>query len=453
MRKFLSLSILICLSFTLISCGQKDFIFEDDSEIDFLGATFSVYSADTWGTYPWLSEKRSRGGSASGDRFLDRIEKIESDYNVKIYNEYENIENRILAMTLNGGSGVDMLFCENDVLYRLYQLGILTPFEEIGVKNHSDIKFGIPSMLFEGTFDRTQYGIINYLGDSVPDVSGLITVNMNLLEEFGMDDPHEYVEKGEWNWENFRKVLAQGRFNDGETDHYAMVSDTTLGGTKTFFSAIISNGGYIIREIDGLYRSGLCEPNAIEAMEFMVKLVNDGLIQIGISGITWDLWVQGDKWPMNLGGGLMTSADIPYSIVRFPYGPNGNRDIVPAFSINRKYYAFTILSGFTNDEIGLIVDDLFEPLDASVYPEGWKDYAVENIFYSDADHDTYLTALDTMDYYPIALLYGTNQLKHSGEIESAISDILFGRGTAQAKMDSVSDLLKDIVNEKLNGIK
>ena len=445
MKKFLSLTVLICLSFTLISCGQKEFVFEDDSEINFLGAAFTVFSKDEW-----LSEKRQRGASASSDRFLNRIEKIEKDYNVRIANESGNLENKILAMTLNGGNGCDMIFCNNDILYECYTLGILTPFEEIGVKNTKDIKFGIPSLLIEGTFGGTQYGIINYLGDGAPGVSGFIQINMNMMRDLGLTDPHEYFEKGEWNWENLRVELIKGTVTEGEENHVGMLCPGPLLGGKSFFGPIISNGGYIIKEIDGTYQSGLTEQNAFEAMEFVVGLVNDGILTLGTNGTPWDLWVEGRIWPFMMDGGPAVNDEIEYSIIRFPYGPHGNKDIVAAYSYSRSYYAFTILSGFENSDIGVIVDDLFEPLDAGLYPEGWKDYTKENIFYCDSDYETYMTGLETMNYYPIGVLYGTNQWSNDEPVESAMENILFGRGGAQSEMESVKDFLNQIIDEKLN---
>ncbi len=447
MKKILSILIILCLSFTLISCGQKKFDFneeDDESGPNFLGSTFSIY------TSAWLfSEDRKRGESASADRFLDRLEEIEKQYNVKMSSNYCDIEQQILAKTVSGGGNVDMIFCMNDTLYSFYELGILTPFEEIGVKDHEDIKFGIPALLLEGTFDKTRYGILNYLGDSVPSVSGLIGINMNLIDKLAMTDPHEYVEKGEWDWQNYKVVLQQGTFNDGEINHVGMLIDWLVAGIQTFLPAIISNGGYIIKEIDGVYKSGLTNSNTIEAIEFMTDLVNSGLVQIS-GGSTWDEWEKGEIWPLHFNGGASNSQDIEYSLVKFPCGPNGDPDIVAGYSLYRYYYAFTILSSFENEEIGIIVDDLFDPLDASLYPEGWKDYAVENLFYSDEDFEVYLSALDTMDFYPLALLYGTNPWNHGGEIEAAISDIAYGRGTAQSKIDSVKDALNQVINEKLN---
>lgn len=447
MKKFIPILLIIALSFALISCGQNEFIFDDgDSETDFRGSTFKVYSAGAW-----LSDKRERGGSASGDRFLDRIDEIEKRYNVKIKNEYDSqsFQTKILSLTLNGGGGVDMLCCGNDDLYTFYNIGILTPFEEIGVKDHEDIKFGIPSLLVEGTFGGIQYGITNYLGDSIPSISGFITINMDLLENLNMDDPHEYVEKGDWNWQNFRTVLQQGTFNDGEIDHVGLLGDSMLGGVAAFFPATIANGGYIIKEVDGVYKTGIFESNAIEAMEFMTGLVEDGLMHIQ-GGTAWDIWIEGKTWPMINNSGVSSSEDITFSLVRFPYGPKGNPDIVAAYSINRSYYAFTMLASFQNDEIGIIVDDLLEPLDVSLYPEGWKDYAVDNVFYGDEDYDTYMTGLETMNYYPIGVLYGTNPWSHSGEVEDALYSILVGRGSIQTELDSVKDILIKTINETLN---
>lgn len=447
MKKILSVLIPIVLSFIIVSCGQKEFIFDDETDMDFQGAEFTVYSDGQW-----LSEKRQRGGSASSDRFLDRIEETEKNYNMAIRNEYGNIETKVLAMTLNGGGGIDMLYCGNDILFNFYNLGILMPFEKIGVKDNQNEKFGIPSLLLEGTFDGIQYGIINYSGDSVPEMSGLIGINMTLLKSLSMDNPHEYVERGEWNWANFKAVLTQGTFNDGEINHVGMLCHSTLGGLKAFLPAIIANGGYIIKEIDGVYKSGLTESNATEAMEFMTGLLRDGLIQIG-GGVVWDVFNEGKTWPLANDGILSTSPDIEYSVVRFPYGPSGNKDIVAGYSLNRTYYAFTILSSFEDTEIGIIVDDLFEPLDASLYPEGWKDYAKENLFYSDSDYQTYITGLDTINFYPLGILYGTNTWSHNGEVEVALDRIFRGQGSIQSELDKVKDLLTEKIDEKLNKTK
>lgn len=444
---FCLITIILVACFSACAPKQPS-IFEEDDEVNFRGNTFTVYSESEW-----FPVKRKRGESASTDRFLDRIEQIEKNYNVIISNNYGNIESKILAMSLNGGGGVDMITCGNDVLFNFYSLGILTPFSEIGVDDDEAIKFGIPSLLVEGTFGGTQYGIVNYLGDAIPSFNGLISINMDLLSELSMTDPHEYEEKGEWNWENLRVVLNQGTFTDGEIQHVGMVSDYPTPGARAFFGAILTNGGYIIKEIDGVYKSGLCETNAIEAIEFMTGLVNDGLLNIGPSGSCDDIWKEGKTWPLKNDGGIMnnTESEIEYSVVRFPYGPSGNKDLVAAYSFNRSYYAFPILSAFAGDETGIIVDDLFEPLDTSLYPEGWKDYARDNLFYSDSDFDTFMTGLNNLNYYPIGVLYGTNPWTNTGEVENTMDEILFGRLTAQAGMDSVKDILQELIDEKLNG--
>ena len=107
MKRTLSLFILFTLVFTFefdkkeeLESTFKEFIFEEDSGTNFLGNTFTVYSG-TMFSEPWLSEKRERGGSASHDRFLDRIEQIEKDYNVKIKNVLcgENLQTTILSIT------------------------------------------------------------------------------------------------------------------------------------------------------------------------------------------------------------------------------------------------------------------------------------------------------------------------------------------------------------------
>lgn len=445
MKRLFALIILVPLFLMMISCGKATEIIDTDTEINFLGNTFTVYSQDMW-----LYNKKDRVTSASIDRFISRIEETEKEYNVKIRNEVDNIETKILALTLNGGSGCDMFFCGNDHLFTFFNLGILTPFSEIEVKNHQSEKFGIPSLLVEGTFGGTQYGIINYFGDSIPTIYGLMQINEGMLNSLSLTDPHEYVEQGEWTWDNLHRELIKGTFSDGESEHIGMLSERLLGGIHAFLPAIISNGGHIIKYADGIYETGLDDEKSIEAIEFMTELYNEGLISI-VGGDAWLPWLENGNW-LFVNDVRMTGTSDRV-IVRFPYGPSGNPDIVAAYSMNRDYYAFSLmLSVFESSDIGIIVDDLFEPLDASIYPEGWKDYAIENLFYSDSDYETFMTGLNTLNYYPIGVLYGTNMWNHTGEIEDALYRILEGHGSAQSEINAIKETLNNMVNKSLNNI-
>ena len=227
-----------------------------------------------------------------------------------------------------------------------------------------------------------------------------------------------------------------------------MLCESNNVGIHAFFPAIISNGGYIIKESNGVYTSGLCEPNAIEAMEFMTGLHNDGLIKLCTGG-SWTP-LEEKTWLFLNDSGLSVSNEDVLSIVRFPYGPSGNKDIIAAYSIKRYYYAFSILTQFDNDEIGIIVDDLFEPLDVSIYPEGWKDYAIENLFYNDSDQETFMTGLNTMCYYPMVALYGEGLWTYKGEVENTMNNIFSGQITAQSGMESVKGYLNELIDSKLN---
>ncbi len=445
MKRLFALIILVPLFLMMISCGKATEIIDTDTEINFLGNTFTVYSQDMW-----LYNKKDRVTSASIDRFISRIEETEKEYNVKIRNEVDNIETKILALTLNGGSGCDMFFCGNDHLFTFFNLGILTPFSEIEVKNHQSEKFGIPSLLVEGTFGGTQYGIINYFGDSIPTIYGLMQINEGMLNSLSLTDPHEYVEQGEWTWDNLHRELIKGTFSDGESEHIGMLSERLLGGIHAFLPAIISNGGHIIKYADGIYETGLDDEKSIEAIEFMTELYNEGLISI-VGGDAWLPWLENGNW-LFVNDVRMTGTSDRV-IVRFPYGPSGNPDIVAAYSMNRDYYSFSLmLSVFESSDIGIIVDDLFEPLDASIYPEGWKDYAIENLFYSDSDYETFMTGLNTLNYYPIGILYGTNMWNHTGEIEDALYRILEGHGSAQSEINAIKETLNNMVNKSLNNI-
>ena len=443
MKRTLSLFILFTLVFTLVSCGQKEFIFEEDSGTNFLGNTFTVYSG-TMFSEPWLSEKRERGGSASHDRFLDRIEQIEKDYNVKIRNEHDNIQTKILAMTLNGGGGCDMIHCGNDVLYNFYTLGILTPFEEIGVKDNKDEKFGIPSLLVEGTFDGTQFGITNYLGDSTPSMEGLITINMELLRDLAMTDPHEYAEKGEWNWENFRAFLEKIKFNDGDREWRGMglVLGGAYGGIYNIFPFVLSNGGSFVKQTNGRYSVNVDSPEAMEAYDFIANLGAAGLLdEVPVDD---PAYISGEKWMLTCGS-YRTSNEFNIAQIRYPFGPSGNKDAFSVFSSAETVWSFPIFSAYTEEEIGEVSEYLFEPLSPSVYPNGWKDVLDDNVFYYPGELEYYITAAEHAEFIDMDINCDSAYL-----LNGALIDIKRGTQSPSAAIDSIIDVMSEEINENYN---
>lgn len=381
MRKFLILSIIICLTFSLFACGQNKFNpGEDNSEIDFRGMEFRFLGM----SFP---EKKKGSGIADAvtDGIFDRVAEINKQYNVELVGETDDVATSVLAASLSGRNGYDVVYSDFTVLYDLYNIGALIPFSESGVNDTESEKWGEEYMNQLSTFNGTRYGFFPNLWNSVPHLFGLPTTCLEYLEELNMQNPIEFLEAGEWTWDVFKEEMRKATYTDENGEHYGFGMD----GIATVYAqtGMISNGGGIMKNIDGRVVVTMADENSKKGIEFMKSLFDEGLaVAFGPAAISdfgnydsvEDAFWGTKKVAYYGGGGGFGSNSEEFSIicVPFPLGPDAKENGYSSIVLEQGLGAVCSLTAYSSEDIGLILEELFEPINKN-YPRGWKDYEVE----------------------------------------------------------------------------
>ncbi len=164
-----------------------------------------------------------------------------------------------------------------------------------------------------------------------------------MLEENNLEDPRDLWERGEWTWDKFNeymKVLTQDTDGDGQTDQYGycgyenetfeqlcMSNGTGVAGgqTETLSSAAT---GEVLQEMYDMYNTwNVCYPYDFEgspsdSMRGQYREGNIGFFPAAA-------WILADKADYDYDGSKGTTLPFDIAFVRWPVGPNGNKDTNP----------------------------------------------------------------------------------------------------------------------------
>ena len=105
------------------------------------------------------------------------------------------------------------------------------------------------------------------------DLSGANTAvfyNKKTIEDYGLDDPKELFDKGEWTWDTFKKMLDE--FVDPENGLYG------IDGYWTEAALSLTTGVPYIGLEDGKLVNNLKDPAIERVQNFMTELYNDGCV-------------------------------------------------------------------------------------------------------------------------------------------------------------------------------
>lgn len=163
-----------------------------------------------------------------------------------------------------------------------YDLATLKEFDFTEDKWNSAVK----DLMTKG---KSIYGM--RAGKSEP--RGGVIWNKRLFEEAGLDPnlPYDLQKSGEWTWSKFEelcKTLTRDTNGDGVTDIYATVSQ----GACTMTCLAISNGAqWIGKDANGVLFNNSGSKEALEAMDFSVKLYNAGYEMPQPADTNWDYFI------------------------------------------------------------------------------------------------------------------------------------------------------------------
>lgn len=171
-----------------------------------------------------------------------------------------------LATAINGDEGIDFFPAgDSDAFPKGAIKSMFVPVDDyidFSTELWSDVKYANDLFVWDGN----HYVICT-------DLSGANTAvfyNRKTIEEYGLDDPKELFDKGEWNWDTFKKILDE--FVDPENGLYG------IDGFWTEAALSMTTGVPYIGLENGKLVNNLKNPAVERVQNFMTELYNDGCV-------------------------------------------------------------------------------------------------------------------------------------------------------------------------------
>ena len=139
------------------------------------------------------------------------------------------------------------------------------------------------------TYDRRVYAFANGYNESLH--ASVLFWNKRLFREAGLDPdlPYDLQKSNEWTWDRFLEIakqLTRDINNDGVIDVYAMPRDLS---TEMLDAFVSSNGAmYVDKDRNGNLVNASGRPEFIEAVQFFIRLKNEGVMMDRPEGSNWD---------------------------------------------------------------------------------------------------------------------------------------------------------------------
>ena len=423
-----------------VSCGSQeeesfDVDFQSTFEPDLSGMTF------TWGS-AWASQMfPTEGFSNDGDKMRARYREVEKTLDCKInIVQWENAGNRIMQEAAAGILSLDILDNETHTgPVNLYKANMLVALDDISTIDPYNENFGPIRFRQYGIFDGKIYGVYQYEWDFPPEYAGALMYNTEMLSSFGLPVPHELEENGEWTWENYRRYLrdiADGARNSGVEGSF--VPHICSNYAFDAFSFMFMNGC-----------QGIENQKGYEALDYMRSLYDEGLykqddtavmIKNQMAAILTTESYYGTHFHDGYNQNYLPYQGYAYGFTTFPYGPNGNDSCVSGFvHIGRRLHYILRYSPNDKDDIGILFNELFKPIDET---GGWRGSLERQVFYDSRDYDKYRYMLENVNYN-----YSFDLGSAYSDLTSALSSAAIGRKTPAEALQSVRDAVNAEISE------
>lgn len=154
--------------------------------------------------------------------------------------------------------------------------------------------------------------------------------NKRLFQEAGIDPdlPYDLQASGEWTWEKFAELcaaLTRDTDNDGVNDTHAMASFSV----ELFQAATLSNNAkWVGKDAEGKYFNATAAPEFLEAMQWIVNLIEKGYEMPTPEDAEWDWFISAfrdAKVAMTVAEtykvGTWKEMEDDFGFVMFPKGP------------------------------------------------------------------------------------------------------------------------------------
>lgn len=394
---FRKISIIILLCILLSSCTQAatiiPFIMEDFGEISFDGRTFYIVSDvspsdsvhETFLSYGATSQYYD----AAIKRFSDVEEKFKC-----VFKFSTPIESREFLTAATAEARIDLVIHPtyyggfSDIIQ-----GIYSPISEIPAIDYTNSeKWGTPNMLEIFCYDNNLYGVIPALWpiSNIMSSDFVLVINEEMAARNGMTDPRDLFEQGRWTHDEFYETI-QHFYNNEDPDK---IIYGYSGASRHFLEMALKS--FNVDFIGDNLNNGYLKPEFIDALNWAEKLISGEYSEMALfNGMKCiDHWVDEItgiaavhmNYLASMKGRSSSSAiitsDKEYGIVPFPS--------LDGKSIHAQYERVTNAIMFpswaeTNEEMGVLANAIFEPLEGIETVEQQIEELNTNLFFDERD--------------------------------------------------------------------
>ncbi|MDF2685765.1 MAG: transporter substrate-binding protein, partial [Clostridia bacterium] len=408
------------------------------------------------------------GDSVLGDKLLEHYKTVGDLFNCTITAENANGQqvSRVQKAALSGTKEADVVDLWLNEALNLYKGDYLMTLNEI-VEDPFIGKYGTGNQLLAATMKRPWgddiYGFrAAYWGLPSPTFSLATYFNPKLIQNFEQPNPFELIEQKNWTWDTFEEickgVISTGDDQSVDTDDtFGLPNDPALRYVPR--AIMMSNGvkSAYYDEAQGMYVSGLNTPEALEALTWGRKLVENGCMKIisgtaanGVVGKAVETFMVGraaflveytyhgavDK------NSFSYTKDFEFAWIPFPIGPKsewGNWSSTISFA--DRY--LIIPKGGTDAEIlSAVVPALFEPFEG-MDNDDWRDLFANRIFFEDNSKKWFFEMYDNAQYD----YFNTIAFFQDGEYTN---QVLSGKKTPQQVLEEVEAKAQAEVDKNTN---
>ncbi|MDF2542554.1 MAG: extracellular solute-binding protein family 1 [Herbinix sp.] len=423
-----------------------------DPNLDLGGYEYVIacfYGADVW--HP------EAGKSEMGDLLLARYKEIEEQNNCTIKFIDCTTDEFLDGINTSAASGVkyaDQVHVNMDMYQKLMSADYLAPMSELPYINVEDEKWNQYYMGVTTNKEGKLFGL-DFLSwpNRKPFPDQCVFFNKTLVKELGLSDPYEMYDKGEWTWENFRKLLLDST-RDTNGDNVNDIYGITCVGNLMEYAALYSNGAHTFDVVDGKYQFGLANDAAYKALQFTSDIRNvDQTFLSFPEDAHWGLPLDTFK----AHGTVFFMRDVIYfqdlkdnehefGMLPFPKGPDlqGN---YPTATWNADTQVQSILKiGTDVEKAAYIFNRITEPFDGYAVGD-WEDYALRNHFMKDEKAFEIFKQMCANSVTDGFSIYGGD---NHWKISQAINDTIKLVKTPAEAINSVKDELQTFLDENYN---
>jgi len=409
MKKIIVLFLIFVMVISiLVSCGtdseknddsdkNDDVVFEENIDLDGAEVIFRTLLAVTSSVfYPDIAENAR--GDKIRDRYKDTDEKFNCVMNIQTYKEADGSKVFITPI-LAGIHYADFFESNPKFIFSIYKAGGIVPISDVwDEKTIHNGKWGPDNVLKTITLRGDLLGVNSgYWGIPIPNMENVLYVNNKLLFDLQQPHPHELNEQGNWDWAHYRQIgeaVVNSQDDEGKNYNFVGLNNNMVS------SAVLSNGAKYAKDNgDGTYTFSLNDEKTYKALSWLREMFEMKLIKTAVNEknftdkkdtafyvmpVWWGYrYNEKENWPIN------AFSEGGYSWSQFPKGPDGSDNDAKSGGafINDRFVSITS-SGFIEPEnIGKIMDFIFDPLDGEE-KDTWKKDFKRDHFYDSSDYIT-----------------------------------------------------------------